>query len=132
MKTSEQTLSILNELGELNFKEDFASLLESCTIQNKITDFGDIAFNSKFICKTKLLLNRLGEGDDTLKLQNEFKIIFDKLLLQLNDILNLVEEHEKYEFQKKFLDISPESFKNLNLLIEDFAKYKNYLIDKKS
>jgi hypothetical protein len=131
--------NIVEEIEEfsnhkLKRKNDLKTLFEISSVHNKTRLLEDLCFTAKYILGLQRILKKGSmnpEIGNLEKLKEDYSDNFNKAVGQIKEILIPAPEQIKTHFNKNYLELSGESFSNLNNLLEDLEWAKMYLNKKK-
>ncbi|NUN10364.1 MAG: hypothetical protein HUU54_14415 [Ignavibacteriaceae bacterium] len=137
MLISEQTRNFVKAVDEfsgkkIQLRDELCVIVEYFAQANDAEKFEELIFKAKYL---KGLMNvftaasQNSEVSNTEQIREDFTHNFGLLRDILGSITATLEENLKREFQRKFLDLSPEAMMNTKTLISDLDWAKRYLND---
>ncbi|MCC6866974.1 MAG: hypothetical protein IT280_12540 [Ignavibacteria bacterium] len=148
MKFSKDTIKILNDLkdfsgGKLKNPDDIGTLMELAENNEKHKLFYDIEFTAKYLNGLSKILQSntalsasknpgsngetiSGEDEARKKIMDEYKTNMMKFTNYLKNLLGEADEFTKKEMEEKYLKLSQETMRNLNILIYDLSWLKKF------
>ena len=137
MRFSEETIDLILDIkefsgGKLKNEFELSALIEFTISRQNEKTFGDIIFKAKFLKgMSKVMSGNIESEDSRKKLLAEYAEELRKLTDLINETLSNSEPVIIDSFGKKFFELTPECYMNLNLLVEDLSVCKDFFNDKK-
>ncbi len=130
---SEFTRRVESALGQaLGNEELVAVLYETCRNEGLSTSFRDLALYAKSFQKVTRLLSDARTGDDTKKTaEGELAGLIKKFSDLVGIITSRLPLEKQNDIRANFLLTTPESFGNLQSLLNDFVRVKDYLLNER-
>jgi hypothetical protein len=137
MRFSEETIDLILDIkeysgGKLKNEFELSALIEFTINRQNEKAFRDIIFKAKFLKgMSKIMAGNIESNDSREKLLAEYA----EELRKLTDLITITLSNSDPviidSFGKKFFELTPESYMNLNLLVEDLSVCKDFFNDKK-
>jgi hypothetical protein len=133
MSISIETTNLLLDIN--NFSEDFIKnnyeislLVEETFTKGDRDKFEKLIFTGKYLYGLRSILAKKSIGDKSTheRLDYEFKLNFEKLIMYLKIISNNSDSKTKKYLQQKYLALTQESLSNVMNLIDDLSLIKKY------
>lgn len=137
MRFSEETIDLILDIkeysgGKLKNEFELSALIEHTIQKENKKAFDDIIFKAKFLKGlSKVMAGTIENEESREKLLTEYTAELKSLTELINNTLSIPDPMIKDSFGNKFFELTPESFMNLNLLLEDLSTCKDYFNDKK-
>lgn len=113
----------------LENQELVAVLFDTCDREGMSSSFKDLALYAKSFQKVSRLLSADRSNDDT---KSTARTELEELLKSFSDLVETIvsklPDERRSEYQTNFLLPTPESFRNLRTLLNDFVKVKDYFL----
>lgn len=138
MKFSEETIDLILDIkeftgGRLKNEFEISALIEYTHTRKKEVSFADIVFKAKFL---KGLARVIAASADSKENSEKFLTEYTEELKNLTSLITKGLENTDpiiaNTFKNKFFELTPDSFMNMNLLIDDLAACKDYFNDIKN
>ena len=114
----------------LNRKDDLRIIID-LHIQNKnVDDFESFAFLGKYVNGLFRVLESSGKVSEFQNLEQVKKDLgenIEKVISRLKEITLKLDDEKKTKIEDNFLDLSKNSFQNIQQLVEDIDHIKKYL-----
>ena len=118
----------------LKRKADLQIIIDESLQHNFETEFEELTFTGKYVQGLKRVLQKGGDFQEIDNLDYVKKDLTENMQKVIGDIqalLNHSSETNKKYFEDNFLSLTPDCFQNLNELVEDLELVKKYLNHKK-
>ncbi len=111
------------------YGEWITALYDTCEKSDTLSLFDEIAFNAKSFQKIARLLSA-GIPDDNAKrkVASELENSFKRFSMLLEKVLENFQEEQREKFRKEFLTPTADSFERMKMLLDDFAKIKDFYL----
>lgn len=137
MRFSEKTIDLILDIkefsgGKLKNEFELSALIEFTINRENGKIFDDIIFKAKFLKGLGKVMAGYNESEEKReKLLAEYTTELKSLTELINTAIAATEPIIKDTFHKKYFELTPECFMNLNLLLEDLSVCKDYFNDRK-
>ncbi len=137
MKFSEETIDLILDIkefsgGKLRNEFELSALIEYTINKDNRSKFDDIIFHAKFLKGLAKVMSGYNESEDKAeKLLSEYTSELKVITGLIESVLSMTEPIIKDSFNKKYFELTPECFMNLNLFLEDLSLCKDYFNDRK-
>jgi len=137
MRFSEETIDLILDIkeysgGKLKNEFELSALIEFTINRQNRKTFEDIIFRAKFLKGLSKVMAGYNESEDKReKLFAEYTAELRSLTELINTALSETDPIIKDSFIRKYFELTPECFMNLNLLLEDLSACKDYFNDRK-
>jgi len=137
MRFSEKTIDLILDIkefsgGKLKNEFELSALIEYTIYKENRKIFDDIIFKAKFLKGlSKVMAGKIESQENRGKLLEEYTAELTSLTESINNAFTDSDPVIKDSFLNKYFELTPESFMNLNLLLEDLSVCKDYFNDKK-
>lgn len=125
LNDTEKSLNVL-----LNKKSDLLLILNAYKLNNDTEGFENLCFTGKYLNGLFRVLKNSSNISEVKSVDHIKKDIgenLEKVMSQLRQIQIKLSEKEKAIIQEKYLQLSQNSFQNLQALVEDLDNIKKYL-----
>lgn len=126
------TLNLAEEFTNSVFtkKDDIMTLISESYKNNKPEIFEELCFTGKYV-NGLMRVMKTGSGNSEVKsldhVKKDLSDNMEKVINQLREITFNSSIEIKNEFEKKYFNLNPQSFKNLSELVVDLDILKKYL-----
>ena len=137
MRFSEETIDLILDIkeysgGKLKNEFELSALIEFTINRNNIKIFEGIIFKAKFLKGLSKVMAGYTESEEKREiLLAEYTTELKSLTELINAVLSETDPMIKDSFVRKYFELTPECFMNLNLLLEDLSVCKDYFNDRK-
>lgn len=111
-------------------KDDLLSIINEANKNNKAELFEELCFTGKYVNGLMRVMKTGSSNSEVKSLDHVKKDLSDnmeKVISQLKEITLNSSVEVKNEFEKKYFNLSPETFKNLSELVSDLDTLKKYI-----
>jgi len=118
----------------LNQKDDLQLIIGVCLQNNLMEDFEKLAFTGKYVHGLLRVLSnsdKIPEVKSVDHIKKDLSENLEMIISQLKNISIKMSNGDKENIEKKYFEVSKNSFNNLQLLSEDLNSIKKYLNDLK-
>ena len=138
MKFSEETIDLILDIkeftgGKLKNEFELSALIEFTHTHGKDVTFSEIIFKAKFL---KGLARVMAASTESKENSEKFLAEYTEELASITALITKGLENSdtiiSETFKSRFFELTPESFMNMNPLIEDLALCKDYFNDLKN
>ncbi len=126
------TLNFAEEFTNSVFtkKDDIMTLISESNKNNKPEIFEELCFTGKYV-NGLIRVMKTGSGNPEVKsldhIKKDLSDNMEKVISQLKEITLNSSVEVKNEFEKKYFNLSPDTFKNLSELVSDLDTLKKYI-----
>ena len=138
MRFSEETIDLILDIKEFSggmLKNEFelSALIEFTHTNKADVSFKDIIFKAKFLKGlAKVMAISVESEENSGKFMSEYTTELKNLTELIQKGLQISDPIILNSFKNKYFELTPESFINMNFLIEDLSVCKDYFNDKKN
>jgi len=138
MRFSEETIDLILDIkefsgGKLKNEFELSALIEFTHTNKSDISFNDIIFKAKFLKGlAKVMAVSVESKENSEKFMTEYTTELKKLTELIQKGLQKSDPLILNTFKNKYFDLTPESFINMNFLIEDLSVCKDYFNDKRN
>ena len=111
-------------------KEDIKRLITLVNENKKEEEFENLIFTSKYVCGLMRIVKNgsvIPEVNNIEHIKSDLNENLKKGIEQLREIISNCDGVERGSFEKTYLSMTTESFKNLNQLFSDLEAIKKYI-----
>ena len=117
---------------QLEFPEWVSLLFDICQANSVIHVFDNLAFEAKSYQRlSKLLGTGISDNSAKAKIETESHNAIKRFSELLESIAPFIKEKKRAELEKKFFQLTPDSFESMVDLVADFSKVKDYYLIKR-
>ena len=138
MIVSQETSALIASLRDfsgqkLRHSDDLALLIELSKLRNQSQVLEDLCFLSKFLVKTRGVMERVGKNDEGYdKLSFQFAENLEKASTFVRLLVKEAPEDGKRHFTSSYFSMTPDALSALMELLYDISWLKNWKIDHSS
>lgn len=137
MVITEQTRNFVKAVDEfsgkkLNLRDELCVIVEYFASANDADKFEELIFKAKYLNGLMNVFSSAAKNSEvtnTEQIKEDFTHNFGLFRDILSSVTASLEENLQEEFQRKFLELSPEAMMNTKTLIGDLDRVKRYLND---
>ncbi len=129
--TGDEFVALVEESSatKLSHPQAVSSLYESSAQLDDLSGFGDLALYAKSFQKVSRLLSAGKANDETVSTaKGELESLMNKFLNVMRRLSDAVPTVKRDELSSAYLSPTPQSLENLQSLMIDFSKVKDYML----